>query len=103
MNLNEARQSYRKNTTRAKKPLLQHDFPGGHSHILVLLSQNHSPPGSADQHGKAPRPGPGSPAGPIVWQLQVPPLCSRRAIVVFLKRTEELVWFCFISFGFFFL
>lgn len=61
------------------------------------------PPGSADQHGKAPRPGPGSPAGPIVWQLQVPPLCSRRAIVVFLKRTEELAWFCFISFGFFFL
>lgn len=51
---------------------------------------------------RPPGPGPGSPAGPIVWQLQVPPLCSRRAIVVFLKRTEELAWFCFISFGFLF-
>lgn len=37
MSLNEARQSCRKNTTSAKKPLFQHDFPGGRSHILVRL------------------------------------------------------------------
>lgn len=43
MSLNEGRQSRRKNTTAAKKPLLQHDFPGGRSHILVRLSQNHFP------------------------------------------------------------
>ena len=43
MSFNEGRQSRRKNTTAAKKPLLQHDFPGGRSHILVRLSQNHFP------------------------------------------------------------
>ena len=31
--------------TAAKKPLLQHDFPGGCSHILVRLSQNRFPGG----------------------------------------------------------
>lgn len=79
MSLNEARQSRRKNTTAAKKPLLQHDFPGGHSYILVRLSQNRfpiiccgrseqgaSPPGLQTQCRKPTNLGPRDPQGPSV-------------------------------------
>ena len=111
MSLNEARQSCRKNTTSAKKPLFQHDFPGGRSHILVRLSQNRFPASRGGRwragghtHPGLPTwptgPGPRAPKGPSIQQLQVPPLCGMRANAVLLKRTEELACF-FLPFFFF--
>lgn len=58
MSLNEARQSCRKNTTAAKMPLFQRDFPGECDPILHLLSQNHFPISGGGQHLRWGPPGP---------------------------------------------
>lgn len=99
--------------TAAKKPLLQHDFPGGCSHILVRLSQNRFPIicwGGSEQGGIPTRPadpvqeGPPTsvqetPKGPA-WQLRMLSLslCDMRASAVFLEGTEELACFFFFFF-----
>lgn len=75
MSLNEARQSRRKNTTTAKKPLLQHDFPGGRSYILVRLSQNCFPIicwGGSEQGGIPTRPADAVQEGPPTLVQETP-------------------------------